>query len=327
MLVLLLAAASRIAMVQEICSGLGNSWPAVLLLLTTSLLQDVLRKRFYASNAIHRALRVDALVLLLQLGGLAALFAAGQGALSSVLWVLAASYAPGAALQVMSCRKRLSSELLRKHTRTTWNYSRYLVGTAVLQWLSGNAFIVAAGALLGPMALGAVHMAQNLVGVLNVLFLAIEHKAPAPMATRYAKAGMASLMQFTRTFTLRAGWLTGLAIAVLGIFRSTIIEQLYGASYLPYSGLVLAFLGMYTLVFAGTVLRLLVRTVARNRAIFLAYVATAASGLLLATPLVRHFGLAGVAGGLLLTQAITLVILCYTLKKELPLLWKSSTLS
>ena len=321
-----LAGASLLPVVQSVCSGLTQSWDALLVWLCTFLLHDALRKNQYATGAVGRAARIDSLVMVLQLGGLALCYMLGAASVDVVLWLLAASYAPAAFLQLMSIRS-VALRVLWKNTAATWQYARYLVGTAVLQWLSGNAFIVAAGALLGPMALGAVRMAQNLVGILNVLFLAIEHKAPAPMASHYARAGVPSLMAFTRNLTFKAGLLTVAALGVLALLRNVIIEQLYGALYLPYSGLVLAFLGMYALVFAGTVLRLLVRTVARNRAIFMAYVATAVSGLLLATPLVKHFGLSGVATGLLLTQAITLAILIHSLKKELPLLWKSSTSS
>lgn len=296
-----------------------------LCLLAGYLLHEVFRKRQYASNTVRNALVIDVGISMVQLGGMLGCQYYGTCTLESTIWVMAASYLPAALLQLAACRKPVSSAELRMHAHRTWTYSKYLVGTAVLQWLSSNSFIVAAGAVLGPVGLGAVRMAQNLVGVINVLLLVMEHKAPVPMARHFAEAGAESLMVFTRNFTLRAGLITGALLLALAAFCAPVVELLYGAEYLAYVGLVRAFVALYVLVFISTVLRLLIQTVARNHAIFIAYLATGASGLLLAAPMVQHFGLIGVVGGLFLSQLISLGILVIALKKELPLLWKSST--
>ena len=70
-----------------------------------------------------------------------------------------------------------------KETMTRhFEFSKWLLGTAMLQWLSGNYFIIAAASILGPIAVGAVRMVQNIMGLCHVLFLAMENFLPVELS-------------------------------------------------------------------------------------------------------------------------------------------------
>ena len=208
------------------------------------------------------------------------------------------------------------------HLRETWNYSGWLIGTSLLQWFSGNFFIVTAGGILGPVSVGAIRMAQNIIGVLNILFLAMENFIPTNAAKIYHEKGLKNLYAYLRQVMLLAGAATFMLILCIVVFSSQIIDFLYGHDYIKYENVLFGFALLYLFVFTGLLLRFFIRTVEKNRDIFISYDLSAGFSLILAAPMVSTFGMAGVFAGLIVTQIIVQVWYLYSLKSELTIVWK-----
>jgi O-antigen/teichoic acid export membrane protein len=203
-----------------------------------------------------------------------------------------------------------------------WKFSQYLIGTAFLQWVSGNLFIVVAGGIIGPMAVGAIRIAQNIVGVLHVLFLAMENLVPIRASELLHQKGRIPMMQYVGKVSKQAALPTIGLLLIITLFRQPIIALLYGAEYLPFQTLLLAFCGLYVLVFIGTILRFVIITIENNSVIFISYVASSVFSLILAKPLVGHFGLTGVMIGLFSLQILTLSIYLFSLKNDIRWIFK-----
>ena len=77
-----------------------------------------------------------------------------------------------------------------------WKFSRYLIGTALLQWVSGNLFILVGGSVLGAVAVGAIRIAQTIMGVMHVLLLAMENLIPIRAAEILAASGKIKMMDY-----------------------------------------------------------------------------------------------------------------------------------
>ncbi|NIP32882.1 MAG: hypothetical protein GWN62_25785, partial [Aliifodinibius sp.] len=80
--------------------------------------------------------------------------------------------------------------------------SKWLIATAVLQWLNGNLLIVSAGALLGTAAVGALKAAQNLMGVTHILFKGLDNIVPVRAAQHHRAGGTEDLMRYLTKTTL-----------------------------------------------------------------------------------------------------------------------------
>ena len=106
------------------------------------------------------------------------------------------------------------------------------------------------------------------------------------------------------------------------VFARQIIDFLYGKDYIKYENVLFGFALLYLFVFTGLLLRFFIRTVEKNRDIFISYLLSAGFSLLLAAPMVSSFGMAGVFAGLILTQVIVQLWYLYSLKTELVTVWK-----
>ena len=208
-----------------------------------------------------------------------------------------------------------------KHIKSTilenWNFSRWLIATAVLQWFSGNFFIIASGAILGPVAIGATRMAQNLVGITHVLFLAMENTIPAKAAHIMRAGGNLSMLRYLKQFTMQMGIVVIMILASLALFSGYLISTFYGDQYLQYRFMLQGFCLLYIVVFIGYPMRYAIRTLENTKNIFYSFILSSCFSVLAAYPFIRLMGLYGVLAGLLVTQLIAFSCYCYALKKDL----------
>lgn len=198
-----------------------------------------------------------------------------------------------------------------------WDFSKWLTATALLQWFSGNLFIIAAGAILGPRAVGATRMAQNIVGITHVLFLAMENIIPVRAASFQRVGGTEKMFGYLWKFTLQMGMITLTLLGLISIFSKQIILSFYGSEFVEYQYLLVAFCILYVIIFIGYPLRYAIRTLERTRLIFVSFIASSIFSVLTAYPIIKTFGLTGVIIGLMLTQLITLGIYIFSLRKDL----------
>ncbi len=203
-----------------------------------------------------------------------------------------------------------------------WRFSKFLIGTSLLQWFSGNLFIVVAGSTLGPVSVGAIRIAQNIIGVLHVLFIAMENLIPVRASELYKTNGRKSMLKYIGIVSKQAAVPTSILLGIIAIFRNEIIRLFYGEVYLEFHYLLLLFAGLYILVFIGTILRFIIRTIEKNRLIFTSYIASGILSMALAKPLVSSFGLLGVMIGLFLVQILSLTIYFFSLKSDLKWIFK-----
>lgn len=122
-----------------------------------------------------------------------------------------------------------------------------------------------------------------------------------------------------------AGAATLAALSLIMVFAREIIGMLYGTGFEQYDDVLFGFSILYVFVFTGLPLRYFIRTIEKNRDIFVSYVLSAGTSLLLAGPIVSSFGIAGVIAGLVIAQVIVQLWFLYSLRPEISNLWKSST--
>ncbi len=206
--------------------------------------------------------------------------------------------------------------------KENWGFSKYLVGTALLQWVSGNFFIIAAGALLTPLAIGVIRIAQNVVGILNVLFSALENIVPLKAAQLLSSSGSRPTMNYFKTTLIYGGALTVSVLIAIAFGRNLIIEWFYGVQYLAYSNVFLGFTLIYVFVFLNTILGFVIRTFEMNRIFLISYIFTSVFSVLAAKPIISHWGVYGVIIGLLGTQLLNIGVYSYSLKSKIIGLWK-----
>jgi len=198
--------------------------------------------------------------------------------------------------------------------KENWNYARHLLTTNILQWFSGNYLIIIAASILGTGAVGIIKIFQNLMGVLNVLFSTLENIVPPKAGFLYNKGGKKALYTYIKKIMISVGIGYVIILVLLNIFGKDVISLIYGAKHMEHAYLIQYFIIIYVFVFFGTISQIVIKTLRLNFSIFIAYVFTMLTTLLIAHPLIRTYNILGVVYGLIGLQIITVTTYIITLK-------------
>ena len=284
------------------------------------LLQDFIKKTFFIQKDYIKPLIIDALNYTLIFLGLFYFHLTESTSLWNTLIVIGTGYL----FSTLIYSKRLFfkdksvaapffGDLLKKH----YHFSNWLLGTSILQWFSGNFFLIAAASTLGTTAVGAVRMAQNIVGLCHILFLAMENIVPAEAAQLFLQKNSQALAQYLLKIGLKIGTIVLFILSTMTIAAPYLIHWVYGASFVSYSYVVWGYCLLYIFVFIGYPVRYFFRTIQFTKPIFVANCFCTLFSLVIAFPMVNTWGITGLLIGLIVSQIVTLVVYAYFLWEKL----------
>jgi O-antigen/teichoic acid export membrane protein len=282
--------------------------------------QDFLRRYFFSRGQANSAFVNDAIRYIGQIAILIYLFLFFQETIDTVmvLWVIASTSAVAAVCGGFSFERiELKGAILRTTISRHWRFSKWLVGSALMQWTTGNLFIIAAGALLGATAVGALRAAQSLMGVVHILFLGLENVVPVRAAKHFHEKGKKALSGYLKRVTWYGASATA-AIAVIAAATPELWLQLvFGSDYQGYGFMLQFYAVSYVVGFLTLPLRAGLRAIEHSQTIFWSYLLVTLFSVLAAYPLTEHFGIAGVIGGMLSVGFIQLLSLWFGFTKRL----------
>jgi O-antigen/teichoic acid export membrane protein len=296
--------------------GIQTNWlawlPIMGFLLGGYLLQDYFKKYCYAKRQLLVPLLMDASLFGLLLPALAVLYWLDELSLGHALFTMMVAYgissSIGQSLIGGSPIKYWNRSTLFRTAKEHYHYSIWLLGTSMVQWFSGNFFLVSAAGMLGAVAVGALRMAQNIVGLCHVLFLAMENIVPAEAAQQFFTKGEPGLFAYLKRVGLMGSIPVGVLLIGLTLAAPWLMTWLYGAEYQSYAYLVAAFSVVYALGYALTILRMAMRSMHFTSPIFVGYLVSAGLSILAAGPVVRQWGIGGVLAGLIGSQMLLLLV-------------------
>jgi len=279
------------------------------LLVINQLIYDFYRKCFYATAQIPSSLLLDIVLYSWQITGMLVLYFMGLFTLERVLALLVVTQAICLLLFAnLIPRPTLEMAVLTETAVTHIRYSGWLSMTALMQWFTANYFIIAAGGILGTAMVGLIRIVQQLIGLIHILFLAMENLMPTAAAKCLQEKGRGSLLSYLRKNTVR--WalpFAGVGLVFL-LFSPWVIQTFFKANLDGNYILLLGYLGLYVLVFISIPARIYFRTIEHTRPLFIAYLVGTVLSFLAAPLLLKSFGVAGFVAGLILVQFLMIVV-------------------
>lgn len=277
------------------------------------LLQDFIRRLFLFQKRFKSLILLDSMAYILQIILISLIYVFDEFTLETCMRVICFSLLISVMFGFYKIRKlEFKQCILRESLSKHWNFSKWLLARAILTYSSGNFFIIAAGTILGPVAIGAIKMGQNLHGVMNVVFLAIENHVPIVSANLYQQKGKLALYNYLKQMTLKSLLIcSGLGLMVL-ICSTWLITNLYGSDYQEYAYVLIWFAIINLLVCISMPFRFALRTFERTQSLFFATALSALFGLLLAYPLIENFQMNGLLFGLIMSQLIMILYLAFS---------------
>jgi O-antigen/teichoic acid export membrane protein len=268
-------------------------------------MQDFLRRYFFATRQSRRALADDALSYLTQLPMMLLLHRAGHLNSAMALWVMAGTSIFGlVAGWFWMERLEFQWEWIKAISRRHWKVSRWLTASAVLQWTSGNLFVLAAPVYYGAAAAGILKASQNLMGVTHVWFQGLDNVVPVETARRLREGGVHSMLAYTRSILVKWGGLTLVFAIIMAVTPGFWLRLMYTSQMAQYGYVLRLYALIYVILFIGGPLRAGLQALEFTVPIFWSYLAMSAFAFAFAVPMAKWLGLNGTMLGLLGTQVL-----------------------
>jgi O-antigen/teichoic acid export membrane protein len=240
----------------------------------------------------------------------------GVGWLSGFTAFLIQSLAATAAaiLLLASLRSPLDSQsgpstsaVVRQH----WRYGRWVVATAFVYWLSGNAYYVVVAAFLRMQDVAALRALQNFTLPFGQFLTAISLLVLPWASARFAEEGRAGLRDRIRQITLLFVAVASAYYAVLWLFGGTIMAILYAGRYTDFAYLLTLVAAPVIILAASQGSTIAVQAMQFPEEIFFAYTLAGVATIVAGVPLTRYWGLPGAAVGILISYMTFFVFISY----------------
>jgi O-antigen/teichoic acid export membrane protein len=185
-----------------------------------------------------------------------------------------------------------------------WHFSKWLGASAVMQYATGNLFVIAASSIWGPVAAGVLRAVKNIMGLTHIWFFGLENVMPARAARAFCHGGTREIRSYLSKATLLWGGMTALFALMASVAPGFWLKLIYGSSFAEYGYLLRWYAAAYVVIFLGLPLRSWLRALEYTQPIFWGYVASSAFSLALSVPITRYFGLRGAMAGLIVAQLL-----------------------
>jgi O-antigen/teichoic acid export membrane protein len=293
----------------------------VLLVAATAVafhLQEFYRRYFFCAQQPSRAIAVDAVAYGGRFLVLAAILAADGGvSVATVMLSMTSAYLAACVFG------RLLRPRLPKPCRDTgrtwrsrqWQQAKYLLPSAVMQWLSINLHLGAAVFVLGTEAVGVIRLGQTLVNAGNVYLQALENILPLRFAKARRSGGVQAALRDWASMLRRGCGGVLAAGAVLSIFAEPLMAFLFGETTRRYGYVVYWFVPIFLLALVQVHVRVALRSLDQTRWWFRGYIASTVVSLLVFLPAQRLLDVSGVLLGILVSYLVVIVVAWLPLRR------------
>lgn len=295
------------------------------LYLISFLLFDFYRKFFLATGQVVLALIIGVIYSVTTIGLL--LFVALNqftGDLTSYLFILIAGYLlPIALATLVYCRALTlpGKDTIKKYLAIHLVDGQWLLYAAVVQWFSGNLYVMTSGILIGIEALGILRFVQSLLGVINILLQTIENYVLPQLSRAYQVSLQHCYRAFQQSLALYQLAILG-GLALLFFFAEETLRIAGNATFIPYAYVLRGMIVLYAIIIVAYPIRLLIRVTELNKSYFTAYLISFLFSLVSYNFLLTHLGVSGAILGLIINQLILQATWLAVLKKNQLNVWK-----
>lgn len=287
------------------------------------MMHDFGRRILLAINLPLQTLVLDSLTTISSLTSLYLFFISKTKDLNQLYQFLSIAYCVSFVYLLIVLKPfHLKKSNLNTYWKSHVKEGKWLFLTAILQWWSSNLFVVASGVYLGIAELGALRLAQSLMGILNVIMQTFENYFLPQTATKMNSSqneGVAYVADISRKSLLL--FLPVLIITFL--FSDQIIVLGGGDNYASFGFILKGLSILYILIFLSQPIRMLIRALLLNQQFFYGYLISLLFSLFFAHGLLSNYGLYGAIIGLGASQLLVIVYWSFILQKRNIRLWKS----
>lgn len=283
--------------------------PVFLLCLVCYLMQDWLRRYYFAAGKARNPVWNDGISYFLQTLVLLGLMAAHRLTVGTTFWSIALTSGAAFLLGFVLERIAFSNEEARDAWQRSRALSRDLAIASQLQWVVYQGAMLIGAAVLGAEAAGSIRATQNVVGPVNVAYQAMENIVPIKAGEEMRRGGIQRLAKFLLRFGGQGFVVLSLSFLVIGFFSRDFLSFFYGHEVAVYGGVLDLQLVYFLLFWPLRQFGYLFRTINRTPSLVFASLLAAITSLVLIYPCVESFSAMGIMVAAVAGQTVNLIYL------------------
>ena len=238
--------------------------------------------------------------------------------LNKILWIFVIFFSMGTLFN-LSLILSFNYNIKKTPTfiRENWIIGKWLLFTSVLQWFSGNLWVINTGIILGPYILGIVRACQTILNTANIIFQSFENIMPAITSKKLVSQGKRSMDKFLNRILIKGFIITSLLSIIIILFAKPLLYVFYGNETANYSKILVFMSFLIALHFLQYPPSYGLRTLGKTRPIFFSYLITSIISILISIEVINYFKLYGLIFGLYFSQIIISSYLYISYKRYL----------
>lgn len=264
------------------------------------------RRYFFMRDRAGTALASDLLRIGLQIGGILALsLLSWPVSATSGVWIVAAACAVSTFVGIaLFGRFEWQPAALRRQVIRHWTFSKWLLPSAVMFWMTSQAFVLMSGIVLGAAVTGTLKAAITITGVITSLMQALDSFAPMQASRAFKAQGRDGLLRYLARLSLSMAALLAVFVLLLTHDTEAVVRMIYGREF-EGLGYAVQWLCATSVVYGVSVLlNIWAAAIERTQLIFVSYAAATLFTVIAAYPLTTMFGLQGVLWGMVIVEVI-----------------------
>jgi O-antigen/teichoic acid export membrane protein len=238
--------------------------------------------------------------------------------LELLIWLLGISFFFGNIIYIFNIFKfKINFFYFLSSFRNNWKISKWLFLTSLLQWFSGNFWIINTGLILGPYALGVLRACQTIINITNLAFQSFENLFPSKFSEIYINKGKKHFKEYFINFIKNGLVYIVLTIIFFIFFSKKILIIVFGLDISQYSKILIYLSLILPITFLIFPITYSLRTVGKTKYIFIGYLSSSLFTLSFSNIIISKFDMPGTVLGLFLSSIIVLLVTFYSYKKNI----------
>ena len=185
-----------------------------------------------------------------------------------------------------------------------WLLGKWLVAKNITYWLSTQVVIYMTGIFISVATVGAMGAALNIVGIANILFLALDNFAMPRASQFYASKGIEGLSKYITRISIIGGTLTAIIVLLASMAPEFWLNLVYSDEYAGYGWLVIGWSIYYFIGYFHRPYGIALRALKQTRTIFSGSLAGAIATITICYPAMAYLGAEGAMMTLIASQLV-----------------------
>lgn len=280
-----------------------------LLIIFSSQIYQFFRRFFFSKKMYRIPIITDIIIYIVLFSLLIYYLKINELNLEKVFYSYFISFLVGSLLVIPYVKKfNFSLKTFINSVKVNFKISKWAALSSIMQWFSGNLWLINSGIVLGSYVLGAIRACQTIINLSNLLFQSFENFFPVKLTHIYKSEGSKSMNAYINRINFNGFILLSVFVIILSLGSKYILDFFYGPEQSKFYYLLIFLSILLPFTFIHYFYCFGLRSLSNTKPIFISYLFSSFFSILCSDLVISNFGLKGFVAGLIFTQLLIFLV-------------------